>query len=321
LHTYSCSLHGVGIHIKGSRNVISALESRLGQLPSAGISGDTLHFEFRLAASPSDHRIDRPQGSCRTFYNALHGQALFFPAKDVIYLDYGGRARVLCEPEKGRCYISLLEPELEQLWLVTHPLFTIPLIEMLKRRGKFNLHAAAVAVDGSGILLPGTTGAGKSTLSIGLLRANFDFLGDDMVFVQQAKGLRILAFVEKIDITDTTASFFEELSGVMDRDKRAGWPKHEIDSGDFFSSRLVASATPKAIVFPRVGNVVESTLLPIGVEEAFLELAPSVLLTETRSTQAHLDVLAQLANTTPSYRLSTGLDFDRSANMLRELVT
>ena len=55
--------------------------------------------------------------------------------------------------------------------------------------------------------------------------------------------------------------------------------------------------------------------------EALLELAPNVLLTEVRSSQAHLDALAELARTCACYRLETGRDFDALPGLLRGLVT
>jgi hypothetical protein len=314
----SCSFHGVGIGVSGSQAVVSALAARLGQLPTDLIHGEKLHYEFLTASSLSAHCIDRPKGQGRAFYQPLSGDATYYPESDELYLDYGGRARALCKPAEGRCVISLLDPEPDQLWLGTHPLFTIPLIEMLKRRGKFNVHAAAFAVDGCCVLLPGTTGAGKSTLTVCLLRGGLDFLGDDMAFVEQSDGLRVLAFPESIDVTDTTASFFQELHALADRPKRPGWPKHEIRCNDYFSSRLAWSAQPKAIVFPEIGNVHESKLTSIGGDEAFMELAPNVLLTETSSTRAQFEVLAHLVKSTPSYRLCTGRDFDRIPQLLGE---
>jgi hypothetical protein len=314
----NCSFHGIAISVSGSEAVVSALAGRLGQLPANALDGEKLRYEFLTASSPSAHRIDRPRGQGRTFYQPLAGDATYYPDSDELYLDYEGRARALCKPAEGSCQISLLEPESDQLWFGTHPLFTIPLIEMLKRRGKFNVHAAAFSVDGCCVLLPGTSGAGKSTLTVCLLRAGLDFLSDDMAFIEQHDGLRVLAFPESIDITDTTALFFQELNTLADQPKRPGWPKHEIRCSDYFPSRLAWSAQPKAIVFPQIGNVYESKLTPIASDEAFMELAPSVLLTETDSTRAQFGVLANLVKSTPLYRLRTGRDFDRIPQLLGE---
>jgi hypothetical protein len=246
------------------------------------------------------------------------GEAIYFPKEDEVYLDYGGRVRALCKPAEGHCVLSLMEPHASQIWLATHPLFTIPLLEMLKRRGKFNIHAAAFARNRGCVLLPGTTGVGKSTLTMCLLRAGLDFLGDDMAFVEYSGELRVLGFPESIDITDTTASFFSELQILADRPKRPGWPKHEVKSTEFFASQLAESSVPKAVIFPQIANSSSSRLVPITADEAFLELAPNVLLTDAASSQAQFEVLAHLVKSTPLYRLSAARDFDHIAQLVGE---
>jgi len=67
--------------------------------------------------------------------------------------------------------------------LATHPLLTIALVETMKRFGRFPLHAAGLARQGKGVLVPGASGSGKSTTSVALVRAGFDFLSDDTVFL------------------------------------------------------------------------------------------------------------------------------------------
>ena len=248
------------------------------------------------------------------------GEALYFAEEDLIYLDYDGRARCLCHPNEGRCCVSLLEPESEQLWLASHPLFTLPFLEMMKRRGMFNVHAACFACRGNGLILAGTSGAGKSTLAIALLQAGLDFLGDDMVFLNQANELELLAFPESVDIADPTIEFFAGLNSLHGMAKRPGWPKHEIRAESFFPSRMAWRAKPAAIVFPRISHKPNSSLTRISSDEAFLELAPNVLLTEAKSTQAHFERLADLVKGVPAYRLHTGTNFIEVSEMLRDLI-
>ena len=54
--------------------------------------------------------------------------------------------------------------------------------------------------------------------------------------------------------------------------------------------------------------------------EALLELAPNVLLTEPRSSQAHLDALAALVEASACYRLATGRDLDGAVRLLEGIV-
>jgi hypothetical protein len=58
----------------------------------------------------------------------------------------------------------------------------------------------------------------------------------------------------------------------------------------------------------------------MDAEEALLELAPNVLLTEMRSSQAHLDALADLVGASACYRLETGRDFAALATSLSHLL-
>jgi hypothetical protein len=319
---HRCRFHNLNVSIKGSRAILSTLESRLAQLPAANEDAVDLAFTFEVSKTIGEHRVVRPRSEGRSFYAPLVGEATYFPDEDLLYLDYDGRVRALCNPAEGRCALSLLDPEDDQLWLATHPLFTIPLIEMLKRRGKFNVHAAGFGVNGRSVLLPGTTGAGKSTLTIALLRGGLDLLGDDMAFLEEEQSgeLRTLAFPENIDITDGTAGFFEELRPLLDQVKHPGWPKHEIRPAEYFQSRIAWKSRPAAIVFPQISQHFESTLEPMDSDAAFLELAPNVLLTDAVSTRAHFEMLARLVRSVPSYRLNTGRDFDRIPQMVRELL-
>jgi hypothetical protein len=192
---------------------------------------------------------------------------------------------------------------------------------MLKRRGKYGVHAAAVARNGRSLLLPGTSGAGKSTLTIALIRSGFDFLGDDITLLDDGDGIEILAVPEKIDVTDETLPLFSELRGVNRSDRPPGWPKYQLRASDFYSSSIGWRTTAAAIVFPAVVKQHESLLLPFDKHQAFLELSASVLLTDMESTRAHIKVLSELANNVPAFRLLSGRDLDRSVSLLGNLLS
>ena len=314
-------LHGLCMEVWGSEEMLQAVAVRFIDFPSGEDRPPDIRFSLGSVESPECYEIRRPEGPGRPFYQAAMGEALYFPEQDELYLDYGPRARVFCRPAAGECLVSVLRPEADQRWLATHPLFTIPLLEILKRRGKYGIHAAAVARNGRSLLLPGSSGAGKSTLTIALIRSGFDFLGDDITLVEEADGLKTLAFPEKVDLTDETLPLFAELHSV-DRDGRpAGWPKYQLSASDFYGSSIGWRTTPAAIVFPRVVKQHESLLLPLDKNQAFLDLSASVLLTHKESTRAHLRVLSELANSVPAFRLLSGRDLDRSVSLLGNLLS
>jgi hypothetical protein len=319
--SHANDLHGLRIEVWGPEKIVKAVADRFIDFPPGKTRSPDLQFVFDSVKSPELHQIRRPDGPSRPFYHTNVGEAAYFPIQDVGYIEYGPRASVWFRPASGECRISILQPEADQqLWLATHPLFTIPLQEMLKRRGKYAIHAAGVARNGRSLLLPGTCGAGKSTLTIALLRAGFDLLSDDLILLGPDGGPKSLGFPEKIKATHETLSLFAELSTVNGPARPPGWPKYLLRALDFYSSSIAWRTVPAAIVFPTIANQQQSALSPLSTDEAFLQLSSSVLLTETESTRSHLSILAELARTVPSYRLLTGRDFDQVVCLLGGLL-
>jgi hypothetical protein len=227
----------------------------------------------------------------------------------------------LCNPGSGTARFSVLEPEIDNLWIASHLLFTICLVEILKRRGLYSLHAGGFSANGKCLLVPGTSGAGKSTLTVASLRANFDYMSDDMVFlIDRPDGFRVLAFPEEVDVSDQTAGFFPELSFLLRSPKRCGWRKRQIHPIQVYGAKVAPEARAAAVVIPRIAEAETSVVTRMDPDEALLEMVPNVLLTEASSCRAHLDALKGLVTSTPCYRLETGRDFDRLSVRFRELL-
>ncbi len=76
------------------------------------------------------------------------------------------------------------------------------------------LHAAALCRDGSGIIMPGKSGAGKSSLCTWLLGRGFSYLTDELVYIPEGS-LFIEAFTRPINIK---THGIEAVSGHFDFD-------------------------------------------------------------------------------------------------------
>lgn len=303
----SYSFHGLSLRVAAPDEAVHAFHARFASLPQNGDGPSDLLFEVR--ADP----LECPEGA-RTVYEPPLGEVVYDDGRDLLYLRQG-RLSALCEPAAGRVRFSA--PSLrgkesgEDLWVLSHPLLSVPLMELLKRRGLFGVHAAGADLEGRALVLAGTSGSGKSTLSVALARAGFGFLGDDTLFLD---GRRILAFPDEIDLTEESVSFFPDLEPAP---SPAGWRKRQLRADP---DRIVWESEPAVLVFPRVSGRPRSELRPIDPGEALLELAPNVLLTEPASSQAHLDALAGLAKASRCYRLETGTDLDEAVELLRGLM-
>jgi hypothetical protein len=319
--TNTYGFHNLNLRVLSSAALANCLSSRFQILPSNGESAETIFFDFESVSNTKRHRFGKPPGRAKPFYQLESGDASYFETEDQIYLCCDDRVRVLCNPGLGSAWFSVLDPEVENLWLASHLLLTICLIEILKRRGLYSLHAGGFSANGKCLLIPGTSGAGKSTLTVASLRANFDYMSDDMVFlVDRPDGVRVLAFPEAVDVSDQTASFFPELSFLLGSPKRPGWRKSQIHPTLVYGAKVTPEARPAAIVIPRIAKSETSVVSRMPADEALLELVPNVLLTEANSCRSHLDALNQLVTSTPCYRLDTGRDFDQLPIRFRELL-
>lgn len=288
----------------------------LGSAPA--MSPAPAHLSFAIEAGAE--LPERPAAG-RPVYDPPLGEVLYDESADSLYLEYGPRLRVLCEPERGRTRLAALEPAEEDLWPLSHPLFTLPLVELLKRRGLYAVHAAGLCESGRALLLAGHSGSGKSTLTVALVRAGLGFLGDDtQLLVRRPERLKILAFPDEVDLTDESVGFFPELGARMDGGRREGWRKRQLRADEVYAAEVVWECEPGVLVFPRVAGTAGSALEPLDPGEALFELAPNVLLTEPRSSQAHLDALAALVQASRCYRLATGRDLDGAVRLLRGLL-
>jgi hypothetical protein len=314
--------HGVPISLAGNDEAVALAEERFRRFPPAPVGAPPATFEFCHPLNGDGHAIERPAGEARPFYELPGGEASYYHASERLYISYyRDGVRALSDLARGHTQLSYLEPDTYSLYLASHPFVTLPLVELLKRRGLYNLHAAGLCIDGQGLLLSGNSGAGKTTLAVALVRAGFDFLSDDMLFLTSGRdGLRILGFPDQSDVADETVSMFPELRAALNPVGLRLGPKSQIRVEEFYEANTVWECRPAVVVFPRIGHTEQSVLTSVGRDEALLELLPNLFLTETVSSQAHLDALTRLAREARCYRLEAGRDFDALADRLRSLV-
>jgi hypothetical protein len=129
------------------------------------------------------------------------------------------------------------------------------------------LHAGAVTWNGNGILLPGSTGAGKSCLSAWLASKGFNYLTDECV-VLHSDVPRFTALPRPLVIKDGNGSIIREklvnartvISGPPD----IFWPENTLP----YDQRAIC----RFIVFPHFAAGEELSIEPLGAAEAALQL-------------------------------------------------
>jgi hypothetical protein len=270
------------------------------------------------AASPPDARL-----VCELY----EGSALYSPGEDRLYFQTDLGPSGFVDYPRGSARFAFRPREVDLL-LVSYALFSLALQELLKARGRYPLHAAGLSDRGRGILLPGDSGCGKTTLTLALLRGGFDFLSDDTTFLSRnpedgaKKGLRLLAFPDHLDLTPKTLGWFPDLTAKL-REKRAESPlrsKIPFRYDEIGSGKLVMEAQPRLLLFPEISESERTAVVPMERKDALLNLAPNVWLTQKAVAQPHLEIFGDLVRRCRCYRIRAGRDFKDQPRLIRDLL-
>ena len=172
-----------------------------------------------------------------------------------------------------------------------------------KSSGGLLLHAASIGWQGKGILFPGSSGVGKTTLTAWLLTQGFRYLTDELVFIPQGS-FTAQAFTRPLNLKQPSQKILHHLIN-FDPPSEQILHHHRFDllSPMFFNQRGAAHTAPlKLIVFPhyRPGESMEWHRL----SQAQAGLALMQCLINARNLSNHgFNQIADLSWNIPTYTL------------------
>jgi len=187
--------------------------------------------------------------------------------------------------------------------------FRFALSELLKCKGFYPVHAAALQKGGRGILISGASGSGKTTSCIALLRAGYKcFTDDSTLLCERREDLQILPFLQKINVTPKTVGFFPELQkakGLLHN----GVLKQYFYLDQVYPEQMANACKPAILLFPRVMDWPQSRLEILSKSRALEDLLPqSVLVFDKEVSRRQFYVLSRLVQEIDCYNLYFGAD-------------
>jgi hypothetical protein len=187
------------------------------------------------------------------------------------------------------------------------------LVEALRRQGLCQLHAAAAARGDECLVIMGPSGAGKTTALLQLLRAGWDLVADDSLFLYRAADggrLECVGWPDPVRVTPWLAAHSPELRGRLeaDGDKQLVAPAAGPEARR-------AWAAPGALWLLAPGDrALPSRVWPLAGSEAFCTLVPlsPLLMTARGHVATHTDMLTALLRQARVYGAALGEDLLRS---------
>jgi hypothetical protein len=135
------------------------------------------------------------------------------------------------------------------------------------------LHCACIARDGNALLLAGTAGSGKSTLSLALAQKGFTFLSDDWTYISR-QGSELLAWnsMSPLKLLPDARRHFPELAAQEPGVSANGELAYEVDPGEVFGVRRSEHAKPRWVLFLERQTNAQFTLIEVPSTEAATRL-------------------------------------------------
>jgi hypothetical protein len=322
--TKTFDIHGVRVRVETDIPPLAAgVADLLQRFPEANLGdGDGLRMTYRGGQWTS--------GPLSCDVGASSGELLFSSAWDnaidlagrlginldiyrrdgYLILDYHQHGHLLIDKAKGILNGRLVAPIELHPALLTSFFFLLPLSELLASRGLNMIHAAALERKGRGVLIPGVSGSGKTTSCVALIRAGYRCLSDDKPFLREnGNGIEVLAFPERIDVTERTISFFPELDAAPPGVLKTGYRKRHFHPEALYPGSTAETVRPALILFPHISGESESKLEKLSKIRALEAILPHGLLVLDREpSERQFDLLTRLVERADCYRLHFGND-------------
>ncbi len=167
-----------------------------------------------------------------------------------------------------------------------------------------------MARNGSGFIITGQSGSGKSTSCLQLLRSGYQYLGDDYIWVEQsgeAPSVHMLFQTAKVEPDNFERRFPDWASFITNRetyrDQKAIFHIHE-----HFPELTTRQARVNAILLPRVTGERATTFEKASPSGALFAMAPTTLHHLPHKRDISYQKLKKLTSDLPAYQWKLGYD-------------
>jgi len=287
---------------------------------------DSKHKDTNIITLPSNSKLlyapsENDKFDMRSF--EINYFKIFMDPMDVTYyIDLGQTGHLSYNLTKSAAIGYLNKPESISPKVLSSNIFLFAFDQMLKAKGYFPIHCSAVAKDGKGILMPGFSGAGKTTSCISLIRSGYGFLGDDRPILHyKDQTLELLSFPEDINVTEKTLGFFPELVASEFIKNNKGLSKKSFFAEDVYPGSVTKRCRPRAILYPEKYPGSKSFLEELPKSEALSSFLPhSMLVLDKETSKKHFDILFDLITSVDTYRLKLGSDIHALPELIESVL-
>jgi hypothetical protein len=182
--------------------------------------------------------------------------------------------------------------------------------------GRLLVHAGAASLGERGVILPGASSSGKSTLVAGLVRAGFRFLSDEVGVLDMEDG-RLLPFPRALSLSAPSLDLLGGLDDTPPREVRRFLGEELPVPPDELRRGSVGGPAPvRAVVAPRYRNGARTRLERVTRAAGLADLAGNAFNLEAHGRHG-IALLAHVVAGARCYRLRVGDDLGAAVDAVR----
>src|SRR6266487_558497 len=235
-------------------------------------------------------------------------------------------SRIGAVRDKKDLHATIFVEDVEKVapWFMMRHVFYMAIGALLRYDGFEVVHAGAIALDGTGVLLIGSPGSGKTTLLLSCLHIGMQLLADDVILLAKDDGIiKVYSFPEDIGVRRGTIdllghySFMQGLKADVRR-------KRYIAVQRYFREQVINSCQVCFLLFvheeQRSGEVRAERLSPSQAFSWLMSEYISQQLAQEGGANVMFDIFSDLVTQAQSYRISLTSDVLVNAEQVRRLI-
>ncbi len=316
-------IHGIGVEIVSDSEEVLSQFNQLFEYFAVTDAGFSSSLRLRITTLSPDLNAEltscercKPYGRSGSLTcHACHNSFVYFYKKSgALFLDMADNF--------GIGYINSA-CSAQEIQALCRELFIPALSVLMRSHSLFPIHASAVATrDARGILIPGLSGRGKTTLLLHLIKAGLQYMADDAVFLQEnASGIEMLSCPTEVRVTAAMAQVFPDISACIAEGLPGHGGKYSLDILRCYHLTPIRVATPALLLLPEITTAEKTTIAPMTRMESALEWFPqNILMGAAAMSKRNFKILAGVARDMPCFRIRLGKDTSSVGHQVIDLI-
>ena|SRR6266566_329526 len=243
------------------------------------------------------------------------------------YQSYPGvSSRICAVRDKKDLHATIFVEDVESVapWFMMRHVFYMVVGALLRYDGYEIVHAGAIALNGTGVLLIGSPGSGKTTLLLSCLHMGMQLLADDVILLAKDDGIvKVYSFPEDIGVRWGTIELLDHypfMQGLTADVRR----KRFINVQRYFRDQVIDSCKVSFLLFiheeQRRTEFLAERISPSQAVGWLMSEYISQQLAQEGGANQMFDIFSDLVTQAQSYRISLTPDVLVNAEQVRMLI-